>query len=265
MKNEKLTWQHRFKWQHYWELVWFKTYTDLKIETQINYLGFVWWFLEPILFMALYYFIFGIVLKTHIQNFLFFLLIGNVVLRWIGPSMMRACRSVQMETKLMQDVYVSKLLFPICIVLSDAFKFTIVFSCVLIILAIFQGKPSILWLTIIPNFITQAILILGLSFCFSAITSCLPDFYLIVQLLLPIIILISGVFFDILEIPGNLAYLLQLNPIADVLINYRLPLLYHHVPQWNYMVYTFFFGIALNIIGIYTIRKNDRIFILMKL
>jgi hypothetical protein len=34
--DDKNLQRHRSKWQHYWELLWFKVYTDLKIETQIT-------------------------------------------------------------------------------------------------------------------------------------------------------------------------------------------------------------------------------------
>ena len=74
------------------------------------------------------------------------------------------------------------------------------------------------------------------------------------------LMVVSGVFFDVLAAPSNLIYILQCNPIADVLINYRLPLIYHLPPQWGYMLYTFVFGLILNIVGIYAIRKNERIF-----
>ena len=72
--------------------------------------------------------------------------------------------------------------------------------------------------------------------------------------------IVSGVFYNVLEAPPHLAYLLQYNPIADILINYRLPLIYKQAPQWGYMLYSGLFGFVLNIIGVYSIRKNERVF-----
>lgn len=252
--------RHRSSWQHYWQLLWFKVYTDLKIETQITYLGFLWWFLEPIFFLVIYYFVFAVVLKTRTPHFIEFLFVGVVAWRWFGPAMNRSCRSIKNQSKLMREVYVSKLIFPASIVLNDAFKFLIIFSCVLIFLGIFHDKPTFLWFTIIPNFLCQLLLVFGLSFCFSAITPFLPDFPLVVQTIMFSLMIISGVFYNILEASPHLAHLLQYNPIADILINYRLPLIYNQMPQWGYMAYTAVFGLLLNIIGIYFIRKNDRVF-----
>jgi len=252
--------RHRSKWQHYWELLWFKTYTDLKIETQITYLGFLWWFLEPIFFLGIYYLIFGVVLKTRTADFIEFLFVGVVAWRWFGPAMSRSCRSIKSQAKLMREVYVSKLIFPAGIVLNVAFKFILIFSLVLIFLAITHDKPTLLWLTIIPNFLCQVILIFGLSFCFAAVTPFIPDFPMVIQTVMMALMVISGVFFNILEATPHLAHLLQFNPIADVLINYRLPLIYNQAPQWGYMLYSGVFGLFLNIIGIYFIRKNERVF-----
>lgn len=251
---------HRSRLQHYWDLLLFKIYTDLKIETQITYLGFLWWFLEPIFFLAIYYVVFGVVLKTRTPHFIEFLFVGVVAWRWFGPAMTRSCRSIKSQSRLMREIYVSKLLFPASIVLNDALKFLIIFLLVMIILAIFHDKPTILWLTVIPNIFCQLLLVLGLSFCFAAITPFIPDFPLIVQTMMFALMIVSGVFFNVLEAPAHLAHLLQFNPIADILINYRLPLIYNHPPEWGYMLYTFVFGLVLNAIGIYFIRKNERVF-----
>jgi len=248
------------KFWHYWELLWFKVYADLKIETQITYLGFLWWFLEPIFFLAIYYLVFAVVLKTRTPHFVEFLFVGVVAWRWFGPAMNKSCRSIKMQAKLMREVYVAKWIFPAAIVLNDAFKFVIIFSLVLIFLAVFHDKPTALWLTIIPNLLCQMLLIFGLSFCFAAVTPFLPDFPLIVQTVMFSLMIISGVFYDVLEAPPHLAHLLQFNPIADILINYRLPLIYKQWPQWGYMMYSGLFGIALNIIGLYFMRKYDRVF-----
>ena len=199
---------HRTRWQHYWDLLLFKTYTDLKIETQITYLGFLWWFLEPIFFLVIYYLVFGVVLKTRTTHFIEFLFVGVVAWRWFGPAMTRSCRSIKSQAKLMREIYVSKLLFPACIVLNDAMKFVIIFLLVMIFLDIFHDKPTLLWLTVIPNFICQFVLVLGLSFCFAAITPFIPDFPLMVQTAMFALMIVSGVFFNILEAPVHLAHAL---------------------------------------------------------
>jgi lipopolysaccharide transport system permease protein len=252
--------RHSSKWHRYWELLLFKTYTDLKIEKQMTYLGFLWWALEPMLFLTIYYFIFGIILKTRTAHFTEFLFVGVVAWRWFGPTMTRSSRAIKSETKLMREIYVSKLLFPATHVLNDGIKFIIIFSLLLLFLSLFYHHPTLLWLTIIPNFFCQMGLIIGLSFCFSAITPFIPDFPLVVQTGMIAMTILSGVFFDVLAAPSHWQDILLLNPLADILINYRLPLIYNKAPLWNYMLYSFGFGLLLNIIGIIAIRKNERVF-----
>ncbi len=252
--------RHCSKWQHYWELLLFKTYTDLKIEAQMTYLGFLWWSLEPVLFFAIYYLVFGRILKAQTTHFIEFLFVGVVAWRWFGPTMMRSSRSIKSETKLMREIYVSKLLFPATNVLNDGIKFTIVFLLLLLFLIFFHHQPTLLWLTIVPNFLCQIVLIFGFSFCFSAITPFIPDFPVLVQAGMTAMMVLSGVFFDVLDAPTQWRDILQINPLADVLINYRLPLIYSKAPQWGYMFYSLGFGVVLNIIGVLAIRKNERVF-----
>jgi len=252
--------RYNSRWQRYWQLLLFKTYTDLKVEREITYLGFLWWIIEPLFFLSIYYVVFGYVIKNNIPHFIEFLVVGVVVWRWFGPAMTRACRSINSHKTLLQEVYVSKLLFPVCEVLNDAVKFSLVFLIVLVILLLMHHTPGVVWLTIFPNLFCQVVLIFGLSFCFSAITPFVPDFPLIIQTIMMALMMVSGVFYDILHASAKVAFVLQLNPIADVIINYRLPLVYDLPPQWGMMLYTLAWGVALNVIGISMIRKNERVY-----
>lgn len=40
----------------YSELIIYKTYADLKAETERTYLGFLWWIFEPLLYMSVFMF-----------------------------------------------------------------------------------------------------------------------------------------------------------------------------------------------------------------
>ena len=49
---------------HFFELIWFSTYAELRAERARSYLGLAWWLIEPAMNMATYYLVFAVVLRT---------------------------------------------------------------------------------------------------------------------------------------------------------------------------------------------------------
>ena len=37
------------QWERYRDIIWYRAYAELKAEAQLNYMGYVWWLLEPLL------------------------------------------------------------------------------------------------------------------------------------------------------------------------------------------------------------------------
>ena len=66
------------------ELVWYKAYADLRAEAARAYLGVLWWVLEPLLYICVFYVVFGILLDRGGQGFVSFMLCGLVVWRWFS-------------------------------------------------------------------------------------------------------------------------------------------------------------------------------------
>jgi lipopolysaccharide transport system permease protein len=42
----------------YFELVFYKTYADLRAEAARTYISFLWWILDPLINMVVFYFVF---------------------------------------------------------------------------------------------------------------------------------------------------------------------------------------------------------------
>ena len=67
---------------HYFELVLFSTYAELRAERSRSYLGLIWWVLEPAMNMAVYYLVFVVILRSQQRDYLPFLLIGLTLWQW---------------------------------------------------------------------------------------------------------------------------------------------------------------------------------------
>ena len=52
----------------YLDLIWYKVYAELSAEAARTWLGILWWVIEPVLYMSVFYLIFGIIFQQIIDR-----------------------------------------------------------------------------------------------------------------------------------------------------------------------------------------------------
>lgn len=248
----------RFK--KYKDILLCKTAADIKAEAQSTYFSYLWWALEPAMFFSVYYLLFGVILKSKAPDFIAFLLVGLITWRWFLSSVNGAISAIKSESSLMQQVYISKLIFPLTFVLGQAYRFIFVFLLLLITMCAFKHWPNIYWLTLPLLLLAQLFLIIGLANCFAGITPFFPDLPKIIKNFTRVGLFMSGIFFDVSQVQGTLGTVLRLNPMADMIISYRNVLIYKTPPEWEGIAWVLFLGVIFNIIGFWIITKNERIY-----
>ena len=72
--------------KRYLEIIYYKTYADLRSEASRSYLGFVWWILEPVLYMSVFYLVFSVIRGQKDEDFILFLLVGLVSWKWFASN-----------------------------------------------------------------------------------------------------------------------------------------------------------------------------------
>jgi lipopolysaccharide transport system permease protein len=224
---------------HYFELILYKAYADLRSEAEKTYIGFLWWILDPIIFMSIFYIVFGLLLKRGTEDFIPFLLIGLVVWRWFQNTVSHGANTILINRGLMRQVYLPKIIFPIVVILIDLAKFAFVFILLLIYLWI-EGFPiGISYLALPILLIIQLILIIALTCFAAALVPFLPDLKILIDHALHILFFLSGIFFAGSSIPEQYQFYFYLNPMANIIEGYREILMYNQWPN----------GYALLVIG----------------
>jgi lipopolysaccharide transport system permease protein len=246
--------------QHYLELVWYKALAELRAEAARAYLGFLWWIIEPVMYMAAFYVVFGLVFERGGPDFAPFLLCGLVAWKWFGSTVTVSSNTIAANAALMQQVYLPKYLFPAIVVVINTLKFAAVFAVLLVFLLVYGYEPSVAWLSLPLVMLIQFLLIASLAGVVSAIVPFMPDFRLLLDNFMMLLFFLSGIFFDISTVSEKLQFLLRLNPMAVIIENYRLVLIKGQWPDGLHLGVVC--GIAL--IGVWlagrVFRHYDRIY-----
>ena len=210
---------------------------SLKADAQRYFFGYLWWILEPLLWVGVFYVVFEVLLNSGRADFLVFLAVGKLTFIWFSKSVSQAASSLIGNRGLIGRMDVPKWLFPLAVCHEGLYKQIAVFA-LLIALLHYQGYVlSATWVWLVPLAITQYLLILGCGMAAAVLVCIRRDFQLLVQLGMVFLLFVSGIFWDIDSI-GNAVLrenLLWVNPMASLIDLYRSVLIEGSAPlisQW---------------------------------
>jgi len=244
----------------YLDLIRYKVYAELSAEAARTFLGILWWLIEPVLYMSVFYLIFGVMFQRGGEGFVYFLLVGLVVWKWFDSSIRSGMVSLSTNAAVIQQVYQPKSIFPLIVVLINTSKFLFVMLLLLLFLLI-SGKPaSITWLALLPLIGIQFVLIAGIASVCATIIPFVPDLKWVVDNGLTMLFFLSGVFFDISALPEHFQGWLRLNPMAVLIDGYRNALLLGQMPDWRQLFWVLLFSCILIVAALRVFNRYDRIY-----
>jgi len=250
----------RHAFARYRSLIVYQVYAELRAESERTYVGFMWWFVDPIITMFVYYLVFAVVLKTRSENLLGFLFVGILSWRWFHTSIMHGANSIIGARALMQQVYLPKVIFPIVAVLTDTVKFLIVLLVLIVVLPVFGFPIGIAHLALFPIVLTQLLLITGCTIVAASIVPLVPDIRMVLQNVLQMMFFLSGIFYDISAFPEELRRFLLLNPMAVLLRMYRDVLLNGTLPNFMTIGVIGLLALVIGLLGYLVTRHLDTVY-----
>ena len=247
----------RWRRRRYLGLILYKTYAELRAESSRTYLGFVWWVAEPLLSMAVYYFVFKFILNYGTENYAIFLIVALIPWRWFSAGIMHGAQAILGARSLMQQVYLPKVVLPIVSLLSDTFKFAVILLVLVPFLALVGFPPGRAYLALPIVIFTQGVFTAGLTLLCAATTPFLPDMRMVLDSLLRLWFFVSGIFHPVDGLSEHAQFFLRLNPMTNIIEAYRDVLLEGQWPDLSRLGTTVLVSVLLMVIGERLIRRLD--------
>jgi lipopolysaccharide transport system permease protein len=242
------------------QLVLLKTGLNLRSEAARSYLSYGWWVLEPVLHMTVYYLVFGKLLQRGTEDFVVFLLTGLIPWLWFAKTVPNATGAILNARGLILQVPLTKVFFPLVVVLQDAVKQVVVFSILFGFLLVYGIVPSITWIGIIPLVMVELVFISACAFIAATITPFVPDFRFLVGTGVQLMMFASGVFFSYEILLPEHQFYFFLNPMAVLLANYRDVLVNGIWPDWSALSMVFIGSVIVLLIMISIVNRFSGVF-----
>lgn len=245
---------------HHVELILYKAYADLRTEAAKTYIGFLWWVLDPIIFMLIFYVVFGLLFQRGTEHFVPFLLTGLVAWRWFQNTVSHSANTILGNQALMRQVYLPKIIFPIVTILTDLAKFGFVLTLLLVFLWIYGFDVGISYLALPLLLFAQLMMITALAWFVAALVPFFPDLKFLIDHVLHIAFFLSGIFYAGSSVPDRYQFYFYLNPMANVIEGYRDILIHNQWPNWSALILIGLMSLLLAVFSYHLLVRYDHVY-----
>lgn len=241
--------------------------SGLKSEVADSHLSWLWWILDPMLFMMVYSFIAIIVFGSGEKYFAAFVFIGLSSWSFFSATIKQGVRIVSKNSAIVSKVYIPKYILLLIQMLINGFKMMVSYILVVGIMILYRVPVSFKLLYVIPIFMTLFVITFGFSSIMLHFGVYVDDLFNITNVVLKLVFYLSGIFYSIEVKVGNAlgepftTLLLRCNPIALIMDSLRKCMIYETTPDYLALLVWFFLGIMLSIIGIHIIYKNENSYV----
>ncbi|BCG46920.1 O-antigen export system, permease protein [Citrifermentans bremense] len=219
---------------HYWrdlwryrELLWFLVWRDILVRYKQTAVGVLWTLLRPLLAMAAFTVVFGVLAKMPSGAVPYPLLVFAGLLPWtfFSNALSESSASLIGNANLLTKVYFPRLIVPLGSILA---------SLVDLVISLLLMVGLMLWYGFLPDWRIAALPLFLFLCCLSvcgaglwcaALNVKYRDFRYLVPFLLQFGLYVSPVGFSTTVVPGSWRLLYSLNPMVGVIDGFRWALL----------------------------------------
>jgi len=204
---------------------------ELKARYRGSVLGFFWSFINPLMLLLIYSFVFTVVLPgTHpreIEPYALFMFCGILPWTWFSSSLNEAANVLINSGNLIKKVLFPAEILPLVTVLANMVHFFLGLPILAVFLIVYARPVSpleLLWFPVIV--FVQLLLTSGLALGLSALTVHFRDIKDLLSNLLTFWFFATPIIYPMSLAPGFGRDMLNLNPFTHIVISYQEVLFY---------------------------------------
>lgn len=255
------------KLSQYFKLIDTQARMALKADASQYFLGYIWWLLEPLLFVGVFYLVFNVILVSGRDDYFIFLMCGKLPYVWFSKSITHSQRSIIANVGLIGNIDIPKTMFPMAMVQEGLYKQATVFLLLIFAVISYGYPPSTSWFWLIPVIIINYIMIVACAFVASVLVCFIRDISMFIPLGLIFLMFTSGIFWDVRDLQdAQMAkIILTYNPMAFLLDAYRQILMYQSIPNLAGLARIGLLFAVITAVMVTWMRKNSRLLALKAL
>ncbi len=217
-------------WQRRHFIMAYATARNVSMYTDAR-LGQVWQVLTPLLNVAVYFLIFGVLFKANrgVEHYIAFLVIGVFIFTFTERSLLVGSRVMHNNLSLIRALQFPRASLPLAYVIVELQQLMLS-MVVMFVIVLVQGEPlTWYWFLAVPVLLLQTLFNIGASLIIARVGADLNDVSQLVPFLTRVWRYFCGVMYSIATLPATLPLwakeILQLNPAAVYISLMRLSIM----------------------------------------
>ena len=204
---------------------------DFKTRYAGSYLGIIWAFIQPIVTVLVYWFVFEKGLKAGAMNtkagidvpFVLWLVAGIVPWFYFSDALNGATSALMEYAYLVKKVVFKISILPIVKMISALFVHLFFIAFTLVLFAAYGYFPDLYTLQVLYYSLAMFLLVLGLAYATCSVVIFFRDLTQIINIALQIGVWVTPIMWNIdtIELPPVLLTIFKLNPMYYIVAGYR--------------------------------------------
>lgn len=221
---------------------------DFKSRYLGSYLGLIWAFINPMVTILVFWFVFQVGFKSKpFGEYPFVLWLMTAFVPWFffADGMTSASNSIIEYSYLVKKVFFQISMLPIVKIISALLIHLFFIGILFISFGLYGYQPDLYSLQIIYYLTAMLVLLLGLGWLTSSLTVFLKDVSQIIAVLLQFGFWMTPIFWDLNILPVKYHFFIKLNPVFYLTEGYRNTFI-HKIWFWEHpMSMLYFWGFTL--------------------
>jgi len=210
------------KIQHYLDLITVLTQKEIKVRYKSSFLGYLWAIVHPLAFAFVFFIAFKVVMKIQMEDYALFLIAGLFPWQWFANSVSASPMVFLGNASIIKKVNFPRNIIPLTTVLQDMIHFGLSIPVIVLFIFIYHKSPSISWFYGIPILLgIQFLMTYGISLIVSSINLFFRDLERLTAIFTTLLFYFTPIIYPETMIPEKYKTLINLNPLAPLMISWR--------------------------------------------
>lgn len=240
------------------------SWSDIRAKYAGSVLGLFWLILYPLLLLAAYSFVYIFIFQSRFATFStveYVMLIFSGLIPFLGftEGIAVSIPSISANSALVKNT-----MFPIDILTVKSIIYSqctqVVGMIILIIALAISGKLTFWAILVVPIWLCQLMLGIGLGWILASLNIYFKDLQNIVTLITIFLMMVSPIAYTIDMIPEFLVPFLKLNPLYYFIMAYQDSMVIGCYPRGNVLNYIVIISISIFILGYWFFEKMKSVF-----
>lgn len=239
--------------------------TNVKKEIRGKYkgswLGIIWTFLNPLLMLAVYAFVFPYILRVDVENYTIFMIVALIPWNFFTTAVISGTSCINVNGMILKKVYFPREIIPLSVTISQAVNFLI--TCLIMFIFILcSGVGFSIHFLLFPVLVLiQFVLTLGINFILSSVTVFIHDIAHFVQIAMTLGFYATPVVYLSSMLPAKFQWAMHVNPMAVLVEAYRAVLYSHTMPDMTWVGIWAGLSVIILVFGYLLFKKLEKSFV----